>query len=132
MGGVVHFEIPADDEDRARAFYQSAFGWTFQVLPDMEYSLAMTTPPQADGVTARPGSINGGIFRRGNVLSAPVLTIDVEDIDAALARIGRLGGQTVRERMEVPGTGWNAYFRDTEGNVVGLWQSAEPVARPEA
>ena len=128
MGGVVHFEIPADDEDRARKFYQSAFGWTFQVLPEMEYSLAMTTPLNDQGIPAEPGAINGGIFRRGDMLQAPVVTIDVDDIDAALEQIGRTGGETVRGRMEVPGSGWNAYFRDSEGNVIGLWQNAPPSA----
>ena len=124
MSGVVHFEIPADNEDRARKFYESVFGWTFQVLPEMEYSLAFTTPAGQGGMPAGQGAINGGIFRRGDMLPAPVVTIDVEDIDAALAQIQRLGGETVRGRMEVPGSGWNAYFRDSEGNVMGLWQNA--------
>ncbi|HEY8701947.1 MAG TPA: GyrI-like domain-containing protein [Arthrobacter sp.] len=124
MGGVVHFEIPADDEGRARDFYRSVFGWNFQVLPEMEYSLARTTQSDSQGRPEAPGSINGGIFRRGDLLQALVVTIDVDDIDVALEQIGRLGGETVRGRMEVPGSGWNAYFRDSEGNVIGLWQNA--------
>ena len=105
MGGVVHFAIPADDEDRARKFYESVFGWTFQVLPEMEYSLAMTTPLNDQGIPAGPEAINGGTFRRGYTLGAPVVTIDVEDIDAALEQIGRTGGETIWDRMEVPGSG---------------------------
>ncbi|MGY3378702.1 VOC family protein [Arthrobacter sp. H-02-3] len=124
-GGVVHFEIPADDEDRAREFYSSIFGWGFQVMPEMEYSLAMTTPMDEHGRPAVTGSINGGLFRRGD-LTAPVVTIDVDDIDAALASIAARGGSVVREKLEVPGMGWNAYFKDSEGNVVGLWQNAVP------
>ncbi|SDP75462.1 hypothetical protein SAMN04487914_13427 [Arthrobacter sp. ok909] len=124
-GGVVHFEIPADDEDRAREFYGSIFGWGFQVMPEMEYSLAMTTPMDEHGRPAVTGSINGGLFRRGD-LTAPVVTIDVDDIDAALASIAARGGSVVREKLEVPGMGWNAYFKDSEGNVVGLWQNAVP------
>jgi predicted enzyme related to lactoylglutathione lyase/effector-binding domain-containing protein len=131
MSGVVHFEIPADNEDRARKFYESVFGWTFQVLPEMEYSLAMTTPVNHRGMPTGSGAINGGIFRRGDMLVAPVVTIDVDDIDAALEQIQSLGGATVRGRMEVPGSGWNAYFRDSEGNVVGLWQNAQPRPRTE-
>ena len=50
--------------------------------------------------------------------------VDVDDIDAALAKITALGGSTFREKMEVPGMGWNAYFKDSEGNLVGLWQNA--------
>lgn len=124
-GGVVHFELPADDEDRAREFYKAIFGWTFQVMPEMEYSLALTTPLDDHGRPAVPGSINGGLFRRGD-LTAPVVTVDVEDIDAALRQIAARGGSVVRDKMEVPGSGWNAYFKDPEGNVVGLWQNAAP------
>lgn len=128
-GGVVHFELPADDEDRARGFYKAVFGWTFQVMPGMEYSLALATPMDEHGRPAVAGSINGGIFRRGE-LRAPVVTIDVEDIDAALRDIAARGGAVLRDRMEVPGSGWNAYFTDTEGNVVGLWQNAAPAGDP--
>lgn len=126
-GGVVHFELPADDEDRARGFYSSVFGWNFQVMPEMEYSLALTTPMDEQGRPAVAGSINGGLFRRGE-LTAPVVTVDVDDIDAALEQIVARGGSVQREKMEVPGSGWNAYFTDTEGNVVGLWQNAAPAA----
>lgn len=121
-GGVVHFELPADDENRAREFYTSVFGWGFQVMPEMDYSLAMTTPMGDDGRPAVAGSINGGLFRRSD-LTTPVVTVDVEDIDDALRQIVALGGSVHREKMEVPGMGWNAYFKDTEGNVVGLWQN---------
>jgi predicted enzyme related to lactoylglutathione lyase len=126
---VVHFEIPADDENRARDFYTSAFGWEFQVMPEMEYSLATTTPMDETGRPTVPGSINGGLFRRGD-LTAPVVTVDVEDIDAALEKIAALGGAVHRGKMEVPGMGWNAYFKDSEGNIVGLWQNAEPGSNP--
>ncbi|MDI3211384.1 VOC family protein [Arthrobacter sp. AL12] len=125
-GGVVHFEIPADDETRAREFYSSIFGWEFQVLPELDYSLAMTTPLDEQGRPAVPGSINGGLFRRTGQLTAPVVTVDVEDIDAALQQIVAQGGSVHREKMEVPGSGWNAYFKDSEGNIVGLWQNAAP------
>ena len=123
-GGVVHFEIPADDENRAREFYRSAFGWGFEVMPEMEYSLAMTTPLDEQGRPAVPGSINGGLFKRGEGLTAPVVTVDVDDINAALEKITALGGSTYREKMQVGGMGWNAYFKDSEGNIVGLWQNA--------
>lgn len=130
-GGVVHFELPADDENRAREFYSSVFGWGFQVMPEMEYSLAMTTPLDAEGRPTVPGSINGGLFRRGD-LTAPVVTVDVDDIDEALARVAAMGGSVHRGKMEVPGMGWNAYFKDTEGTVVGLWQNAAPATAGEA
>lgn len=126
-GGVVHFELPADDEKRARDFYSSVFGWGFQVMPEMEYSLALTTPMDEQGRPAVSGSINGGLFRRGD-LTAPVVTVDVDDIDDALAQIAARGGSVHRGKTEVPGSGWNAYFKDTEGNIVGLWQNAAQAA----
>ena len=125
-GGVVHFEIPADDENRAREFYRSVFGWQFQVLPEMDYSLAMTTPMDEHGRPAVPGSINGGLFKRGEGLTAPVVTVDVDNIDTAMENLTALGGAMYREKMEVSGSGWNAYFKDSEGNIVGLWQNAAP------
>lgn len=123
-GGVVHFEIPADDENRAREFYRSAFGWGFEVMPELQYSLAMTTPLDDQGRPTVPGSINGGLFKREEGITTPVVTVDVDDIDAALEKITALGGSTYRGKMEVPGMGWNAYFKDSEGNIVGLWQNA--------
>ena len=74
------------------------------------------------------GSINGGMFRREGDLTSPVVTVDVEDIDATLETIKSLGGSTVSPRQEIGTMGWAAYFRDTEGNVVGLWQNAPRVA----
>ena len=125
-GGVVHFEIPADDESRAREFYSSAFGWKISPVPEMSYAMLMTTPTDESGTPSVPGSINGGMFRREGHLTSPLVTVDVDDIDAALEKIGSLGGSTVLPRQAVGSMGWAAYFKDTEGNVVGLWQNAAP------
>ena len=121
--GVVHFEIPVDDEVRAGKFYSSAFGWDVDPMPELNYTIVKTTPTDERGMPTVPGSINGGMFRREGDLTSPVVTVDVEDIDAALEKIESLGGSTVTPREEVPGMGWAAYFRDTEGNIVGLWQN---------
>lgn len=120
-GRVVHFEIPFDDADRASRFYAEAFGWTLNHLPDMEYTQAVTGPSEAGPSEA--GFINGGMTRRGLPLAAPTVVIDVADIDAALATVEELGGTTLLARTSVGEIGWSAYFNDTEGNVIGLWQS---------
>ena len=125
-GGVIHFEIPADDENRAREFYRSAFGWRIDAMPELSYAMLMTTPSDESGMPSVPGSINGGMFRREGELTSPVITVDVEDIDAVLEKINALGGSTVQPRQEVGTMGWAAYFRDTEGNIIGLWQNAAP------
>lgn len=122
-GRVVHFEIPFDDGDRARSFYREAFGWELLDMPGMSYTLATTGPTGEQGAT-EPGFINGGMLRRQNPNDTPVLVIEVDDIDVALATIESLGGQTLLGRQQVGEMGWAAYFKDVEGNSMGLWQSA--------
>jgi predicted enzyme related to lactoylglutathione lyase len=123
-GSVVHFEIPADDLERASGFYQEAFGWQLTPMPEMEYTAIATTPIGPDGVPTEAGAINGGMFARNQPLTTPVVTVDVDDVDAALAKVEQLGGKTVAGRQAVPGMGYSAYFKDPEGNILGLWQSA--------
>lgn len=121
---VVHFELPADDLERAQAFYREAFGWTLNSVPGMGYVLVSTTPTDEQGAPREAGAINGGMLRRQEPVSAPVITIQVESIDQALERIERLGGSVARGRHAVGTMGFAAYVRDTEGNVVGLWENA--------
>jgi predicted enzyme related to lactoylglutathione lyase len=127
-GRVVHFEIPAEDEERARNFYNAAFGWNIQPMPELNYNIVMTTPSDDQGMPREPGAINGGMFRREGELKTPIITLDVEDIDAALEKVGSLGGSTVEPKMAVADMGFAAYFRDSEGNLMGLWQTAAPSA----
>ena len=123
---VVHFEIPADNLDRAKAFYSPVFGWHLQTMPMAggEYTSVVTTP--VDGQTqlpTEPGAINGGMMQRDESTPAPVITIDVEAIDVALKEIEAGGGTTVTPRTAIPGMGAFAYFKDPEGNVLGLWET---------
>jgi len=123
-GRIVHFEIPFDDSPRAHSFYEKAFGWSLNHLPDMDYTMVSTGPSGEQGPT-EPGFINGGMFKREyNATPGAVVVIDVDDLDAALAKVEELGGQTVVGRTPVGEMGWSAYFKDTEGNLMGLWQSA--------
>lgn len=121
---VVHFEIPADDVARAQAFYRQAFGWRLEAMPGLDYTMVRTTPTDEQGMPSSPGAINGGMFRREGELTTPVVTIDVADIDKALEQVEALGGSTVMAKAPVGDMGFAAYFRDCEGNVMGLWQSA--------
>lgn len=123
-GRVVHFEIPADDVSRAESFYRSAFGWTMSSLPGMGYTLVSTTPTDESGMPTEPGAINGGMLQRQGPATAPVIVVDVADINQLLVRVEELGGKTLRDKQPVGEMGFAAYFSDTEGNVIGLWQSA--------
>lgn len=123
-GRVAHFEIPADDVDRAGNFYREAFGWNVSAIPEMGYTVLSTTASDEQGMPTTPGAINGGLAQRNESLNAPVVTIEVDDIDAALKQVETLGGSTVLGRTPAGDMGAFAYFKDTEGNTLGLWQNA--------
>lgn len=121
-GRVVHFEIPFDDEGRARAFYTEAFGWSLQELPG--YTLA-ATGPTTDLGPSDPGYVNGGLLARDpGAAASPVIVVDVPNIEAALEKIEQLGGKTVAGKRPVGSFGFAAYFNDPEGNLMGLWEAA--------
>jgi predicted enzyme related to lactoylglutathione lyase len=108
-----HFEIPVDDPDRAEKFYADVFGWKFQRFPGAPqyYGLAAT----GDGT-----GIDGALMQR-SPNSATTLTMEVESIEDAVARVKAGGGKVVQEKAPVPGVGWFANCVDTEGNVFGVF-----------
>jgi hypothetical protein len=123
MDSVVHFEIPAKDPKRASAFYSKAFGWQFEKYPGFEYWRACTTASDKNGVPTSPGAINGGMTKKGGVLKVPTVTIGVASIDVVLKNVSKLGGKVrVKKQAIAGGMGFTAYFSDTEGNVIGLYQ----------
>lgn len=124
MDSVVHFEIPTDDMDRASKFYSGVFGWEIQPMPEMKYGMAITTPLGEDRMPNKPGAINGGFFHRQDDLKTASFAIDVPDIDAALEKVKAAGGTLLREKVSIgEGMGSIAYFKDTEGNVISLWEN---------
>ncbi len=117
MPRVVHFEIAADDPERAIAFYQDVFDWKFEKWQGpMQYWLVTTGPEDEPG-------IDGGLAKREDPTTGTENTIDVDSVDECLARIEAHGGKVVRPKGAVPGVGWLAYCEDTEGNRFGLMQS---------
>ena len=126
-GRVVHFEIPFDDGDRARAFYGGVFGWQLVPVPGMDYTLVMTGPTDQETGATEPGFINGGLFERSEQFpgKGPNLVIDVASIDDALRQVKEAGGAVASERMAVGDMGFAAYFTDTEGNLIGLWETRQ-------
>ncbi|HEY7401858.1 MAG TPA: VOC family protein [Actinomycetota bacterium] len=124
MDKVVHFEITYDDVERAKEFYRSAFEWDLQTVPDMNYTVIMTTPvDETTRLPQEPGAINGGFTERSSDVPAPVITIQVDSIDDALKKIEAGGGSVVTPRTAIPDMGAFAYFKDTENNVMGLWET---------
>lgn len=120
MPRVVHFEIHAADADRAQRFYTRAFGWgaaTWQDGKGPPYRLVTTGPESEHG-------INGAIMQRVDDASVWIV-VEVDSVDDAIAAIEREGGSLVHPKRAVPGVGWSAYCRDTEGNVFGVFQPDE-------
>jgi predicted enzyme related to lactoylglutathione lyase len=123
-GEVVHFEVPADNTERARKFYSATFGWKMNPMPEFDYTMVQTGAADEKGMPKDPGVINGGMAKRGGPITHPVVTIQVDDIDAAAKLITKHGGKVVQKKQPIgDGTmGFTGYFEDTEGNVVGLYQ----------
>ncbi len=128
MSRVVHFEIHAENPERCLEFYQSMFGWVFtKWAGPMEYWMIVT------GTDLEPG-INGGLIKRrgpsptvGQAVNAYVCTVDVTDLDGALAKAQSMGATVSVPKMAIPGVGWLAYLTDPEGNIIGLMQN-DPAA----
>ena len=127
MDKVVHFEIPVDDAARAREFYGSAFDWDLNEMDmgggNMYTTVTTTAIDEATRQPTEPGGINGGLMQRTGDTPAPVITISVTSIDETLKNVESGGGSTVQPRTEIPDMGAFAYFKDSENNVVGLWET---------
>jgi len=125
MDSVVHFEIPADNPTRASKFYKDAFGWNIQKWEGpMPYWMLGTADSDENGMPKNPGAINGGMGKREGPLKSIVVTVSVADIEKALQKVEKAGGKTVSKKQAVGDMGFAAYFKDSEGNVVGLFQPA--------
>ena len=127
---IVHFEIPADDPERASGFYRQVFGWEISKVHvgEIDYWPIRTVPSDATGKPTEPG-VNGGILKRQHPNQPPVNHVQVEDIGAMTSAIEAAGGQIVVPKMPVPGLGYIAFYKDTEGNIGGLFQP-DPGAVP--
>jgi uncharacterized protein len=124
MDKVVHFEIPVDDAARARGFYGAVFEWGLQPMEGYDYTVALTTPVDENTqIPTEPGAINGGLTPRNAETPTPRIVIQVDSIDESLKKVEAEGGATVSPRAEMPGMGAYAYFKDTEGNLIGLWET---------
>ena len=124
MDKIVHFEIPADDMKRAQKFYQTAFGWKVEAYPGFEgyYGVYTVEVDEKTRMPKQAGAINGGMLKRESPIKNPVITVNVQDIGASMKKLEAAGGKVVRGMEPVGDFGLAAYFKDTEGNILGLWQ----------
>ena len=115
IGEITHIELPSDDSERAQTFYSELFGWPMQQVEGM---------PDYTMFQSGPGEFGGAIGKRG--VSAPDrmrLYVEVESLEASVAKVTELGGSVAVEITDVPGQGRYAAIVDTEGNEIGLWEA---------
>jgi|SRR6476620_4680496 len=126
MPTIVHFEIPADDIERAKKFYTDLFGWKIEKWPgtegdgssNMEYLIISTTDDKGDKAL-----VGGGLMKREDPQQKITNFIDVTSIDEYSSKIEKLGGNVIVSKKAVPGMGYFAICRDTEKNNFGIWES---------
>ena len=120
---ICHFEIPVDDLSRAGTFYADLFGWKMEPWggPDPIIWMAQTVPTDEKGTPIRPG-VNGMLIKKQHPQQPFANYISVEDVNEYGSKAEALGGQIIMPKTPVPGMGWFLYFKDTEGNILGLWQ----------
>jgi predicted enzyme related to lactoylglutathione lyase len=119
MPRIVHFELPAEDPERAKKFYEKVFGWKIEKWEGpVEYWLITT------GEEDEPG-INGAIMKKEDPNMYVYNTIEVPSFNEFKKKIEKNGGEMVTEKMAIPGIGYFAYFKDPEGNQLGIMESDE-------
>lgn len=114
------FSINADDVARARKFYKTVFGWSFEPWGPPNFYLIQTGKGQIDPVP-------GGLQERrelapGQKMVGFECTIAVDSIDKTIRAIEANGGRLATPKAHIPTVGTVAYFFDTEGNVAGIIQ----------
>lgn len=123
MDKVVHFEIPFDNEKKAKEFYSKVFGWKITEVPDMSYNMVHTAEVDENQMPTEAGAINGGMYERGEKGShSPVIVIDVANIDEKIKIIKKVGGEITMAKVTVGDMGFYAQFKDSEGNILGIWE----------
>ena len=117
---IVHFEIPADDVERAKSFYTELFDWEISSAPGMEEYWFIQIGEEDD--------LGGGLMERETPGQGIVHYVQVESVADHAARAQALGGQVIVPKSPVPGMGWFALLLDPEGNTIGIWEPDELAA----
>lgn len=125
MDKVVHFEVPADDLQRAIAFYKNVFDWKIEKYPmpdESEYYGVHTVETDENHMPKTSGAINGGMMKKEPTAPYPIITMSVGSIEESLKKAESSGGSVVMPAANVMGMGLYARIKDSEGNIVGVWQ----------
>ncbi len=124
MDKVIHFEIPYDNIDRVKTFYENVFGWKINEIPMMHYHIVTTVQTDEKQMPKEFGAINGGMYERSMGGSqTPVIVIGVSSVDAHIEKVKAAGGAIVFDKRKVGDMGFYAQIQDPEGNIIGIWET---------
>lgn len=112
---IIHFEIPSDNPEQIKKFYETVFGWKIDRWGNEDYWLITT------GDNSKQG-INGGLMKKKHPEQPMVNTINVPSVDEWCKKIAASGGQVVVPKTAIPTVGWLAYFKDVDGNIFGIME----------
>ncbi len=117
MPTIVHFDLPADDTERAKKFYEKLFDWKFNQVSMPEPFYLIETRDLNGNL-----SVGGGMGKRKLPEQHIMNYIGVPSIEEYLTKVKKLGGNIISPKTAVPGWGYLAICVDTENNNFGLWQ----------
>jgi hypothetical protein len=122
MPTIQHFEIPADDVERAIKFYKGVFDWTMQKLgnpqdPSKDYWFFDTKDENGNK------GIGGGLMKRQAPEHTVTNYITVRSVDDYASKIEEAGGKVIMPKTEIPDMGFIIVFLDTENNMFGLYEA---------
>ena len=113
-GTITHIEIPVKDKEKSKEFYGEVFGWKFEDVPEMDYTLFYApTPPHGGLFVPEEGQPSHGVLNH----------INVDSVDETSKKIEDLGGKILVPKTEIPNIGWFAVFEDPDGAVQALFES---------
>lgn len=116
MATVIHFDISADNIERAKKFYEQLFGWNIEKFPQSPQDYYLIETQTATGEKG----ITGGIAKREKDYQKITNFIQVDSIDESIAKVKELGGQIIELKKKIPTVGHIAGCKDTEDNIFGL------------
>ncbi len=130
MDRVCHFEVPYSDKERMEKFYGGVFGWQFMPAPgEMPYTFVITSEVDETFMPKKVGGINGGAYPRADQgATSPLIVIEVESCEQRIKDVEAAGGKNLMGPHQVGDMGIYAQVKDSEDNIIGLWQ---PLQKPE-
>ena len=113
-GELGFFELGVEDTDKGRTFYEGVFGWTFEL------------GPSGSGWVIGTPNVRGGMHG-GDKGAQPYVFFNVDDIDAAIAKVTELGGEVLDMDVEGDEDAQERFGRfklctDDQGSSFGLHQ----------